>query len=174
MKRSSKGFLFENHENRTWHRKPTFYKSSALGPSKNGPGERFWKNMKTLWKHIGISMVFYGPQTIGNIGKQTLFLIWGRTKKDETTMSKIISKVILGGQQLRHWRPMPDLSSDLYHFSAMSEKHVFSTLVPKIRKFGPMVVSGRVCREGNTTFGSFGKRCKERRGMTESAPYSLL
>ena len=45
-KRSSKGCLFENHENRTWYQKPTFQKSSALGPIKNGPGERFWKNIK--------------------------------------------------------------------------------------------------------------------------------
>ena len=35
----SKGCLFENHENLKWHQNPTFQKSSALGPSKNGPGE---------------------------------------------------------------------------------------------------------------------------------------
>ena len=29
----------------------------------------------------------------------------------------------------RHWRPMPDLSFDLYRFGAMSEKHVFSKVV---------------------------------------------
>ena len=37
----SKGCVFENHENRKRNQNPTFWKSSALGPSKNGPGERF-------------------------------------------------------------------------------------------------------------------------------------
>ena len=37
----SKGCPFEKQENRKWHHKPIFYKSSALGASKNGPRERF-------------------------------------------------------------------------------------------------------------------------------------
>ena len=37
---------FGNPENRKGHPQTTFYKSSALGPSKNSPQEQFWKNMK--------------------------------------------------------------------------------------------------------------------------------
>ena len=45
-KRWSKGSLLENHENRKWHPNPICQKSLALGPSKNNPQERFWKNLK--------------------------------------------------------------------------------------------------------------------------------
>ena len=40
-------------------------------------------------------------------------------------MPKRILEVMTFGQKWQHWRPMLDLSSDLYRFSAMSENMFF-------------------------------------------------
>ena len=73
--------LFENHENRKWHPKPTFHNRSALGPSKNGPGERFWKNIKHLWKNDRTINGFWWSKTIENFWKTNTFLDFRSFKK---------------------------------------------------------------------------------------------
>ena len=80
-KRSSKGCLFENHENRTWHQKTTFHNRSALGPSKNVPGERFWKNIKNLWKNNRKINGFWWSKTIEKYWKTNTFLDFRSFKK---------------------------------------------------------------------------------------------
>jgi hypothetical protein len=42
---------FLNSENLKGHQKTSFCKKSALGPSKNGPQERFGKQIKKQWKN---------------------------------------------------------------------------------------------------------------------------
>ena len=82
QKMVSKRYLFENHKNRKWHQHQTFHKSSALGPSKDGLGERFWTNMKNRWTiNRKISIVFDDPKPLKSIEKQTLFLISGHSQK---------------------------------------------------------------------------------------------
>ena len=80
-KRWSKGCLFEKNENRKWYPRPTFYKSSALGPSKNDPGERFWKNMKKSWKNYRKINGFWLSKTIEKYWKQIFSLIFGHSQK---------------------------------------------------------------------------------------------
>ena len=84
-KRSSKRCLFENHENLKWHQKPTFHNRSALGPSKNGPGDRFWKNIKNLWKNYRKINGFWWSKTIEKYWKTNTFLDFRSFKK---TMKK--------------------------------------------------------------------------------------
>ena len=104
----SKGFLFENHENRKWHQKPTFQKSSALWPSKNGPQERFWTNMKNRWKNDRKINGFGWSKTIEKYWKTNTFLDLGHSKKQWKIDAKMapqryekMSKMEPGGGQDR-------------------------------------------------------------------------
>ena len=124
VKMWSKGCPFENHENRKWHPKQTFYKSSALGPSKNCLGERFWKNYE---KEIEQSIVFDGPKPLKSIEKQTFVLIFVHSEKNWKKDAKGTSKVMFGGPKWRHGPPRFDLSSDLLRLGAMPKNHHFWT-----------------------------------------------
>ena len=123
----SKRCLFETHENRKWHLNPTFHKSSALGPSKNGPGERFWKKMKNLWKHDWKINGFWWSKTIEKLWKTNTFLdIRSFTK----TMKKRCQR---GPQKSCFWIQNGDMGLPVstYHL-------IFDVLVrcPKIIIFG--------------------------------------
>ena len=69
-KKSSKGCLFENHENRKWHRNQLFRKVRDWDPLKTVPRSGFEKSMKNYWK----SMVFDDLKPLKSIEKHTLFL----------------------------------------------------------------------------------------------------
>ena len=58
-KMSAQSSLFGNPENRKWHQNHPMEARSTPGPSKNGPRERFWKNMKNNESSIGNWKVFY-------------------------------------------------------------------------------------------------------------------
>ena len=73
--------LSENPENRKWHLNPTFHKSSALGSSKNCPRERFWKNIKNLWKNNRKINGCWWSETIENYWKTNTFLVSWSFKK---------------------------------------------------------------------------------------------
>ena len=121
----SKRCLFENSENRTWHPKPTFYKSSALGPSKNSPRERFLINMKNNESPIGNWEGFYGPPKLKDIEQQTLFLILVTHENDEKTMPKGTSEDMTFEFKWWHGFPRFDLSFDFGRFGAMPKNNIF-------------------------------------------------
>ena len=102
-KRSSKGCLFENHENRKWHPNPTFQKSSALGPSKNGPQERFWKNMKNRWKNDRNINGFGWSKTIEKYWKTNTFLDFRSFKKRWQNDTKGDLKSHVLGSKMATW-----------------------------------------------------------------------
>ena len=107
-KRSSEGCLFEKHENRKWHQKPTFQKEWCWDPLKTVPGSSFEKTLKIYEKTIGKSMFFDGLKPLKSIEKQTLFLILGHSKKRPNGTSKVMFWV----PKWRHGLPKFDLSSD--------------------------------------------------------------
>jgi hypothetical protein len=82
-------------------------------PLKTVPGSGFEKTLKIYTKTIGKSMVFDGLKPLKSIGKQTLFLTFGHSKKNnEKTIPKRTSKVMCWGPKWRHGRPRFNLSFD--------------------------------------------------------------
>ena len=122
------GCLFEKHENWKWHQKPTFYKSSALGPSKNGPGERFWKNIEKLWKNYRKINCFWWSKTIAKYCKKPiLLLISGHSKRQWKNDAKGDLKSHVFCQKWRHGPPSFDLSYYFWRFGAMPKNLHFWT-----------------------------------------------
>ena len=145
----SKRCLFENHENRTWHQNQTFQESSALGPIKNNPKERFWKNMKNLWKHYRKSMVFDGPKPLKIIEKQRLFLILGHSKKryQRGPQKKI------WGSKMATWASQVWLIVWFLTFCCDAKKSSFLDAFPmdqKIEKIEPWSAKGLKVLKGRT------------------------
>ena len=120
---------FENHKNKEWYPKPAFCNSSALGPSKNEPWERFWNNMKNQWKNNRKINVFWWSKTIEKYLNTNSFLkFWSSTK----TMKKLCQtrphKSCFLVKKWRHGPPMFDLSSAFWRFGVMPKNDDFWTL----------------------------------------------
>jgi hypothetical protein len=63
----SKGCLFGNPENLKWHQNRPVEARSAPGPSKNGPRERFWNNLKNQWNFDRKMRGFWLSKTIQSV-----------------------------------------------------------------------------------------------------------
>ena len=94
----SKRCLFENPENRKGHLKPTFYKSLALGPSKNSPRQRFWKKKNRKW--IRKWKGFYSLVKLKSIEKQTLSWFLVIHKNDDKTTPKGTVQILFWGSKM--------------------------------------------------------------------------
>ena len=150
-KRSSKGCLFENHENWKWHQNQTFHNRSALGPSKNGPGERFWKNIKNRWKNDRKINCLWWSKTIEQYWKTNTFL-------DFRSFKKTMKKRCQNGSQkswtiVQNWargRPGSIYSSFLSIFGEGEKTWFFDE------------VTGRPKKQGKSTRGAPKARKKKR------------
>ena len=99
----------------------------ALGPSKNYPRERFWKNMQKQWNIYRKIDGFWWSQTFEKYWKTYFYWFSVIHKNNLKTMPKGTSQVVFLDPKWRHGRPRFDLSSDFLCFEPMPQKHDFST-----------------------------------------------
>ena len=112
--------------------------------------------MKINETTIGKPMLFDGPKPLTIIGKQFIFLIldhspkqWKNYAKGDLTSHVFGSKMVIQGSTY----PL------ILDVLVWCQKMMICWCPPaglKIRKFGSILVSGRVCREIQTTFGQRG------------------
>ena len=140
----SKRCLFENYENLKWYQKPIFLKSSALGPSKNGHGEKqTWNNDE---KTIGKSIFFDGPKPLKSILKLTLFLILGHSKKQWKNDVKGDLKSDFWGSTMATWASQFRLIIWFFTFWCEAKKSSFLDVFPmdqKIEQIEPWGAKGK-------------------------------
>ena len=99
--------------------KQTFYKSWHWDLLKTVQGRVLTKHDTEMKTHRKINY-FWWSKTIGKYCETRIYIF--RSFKYVKKMSKMILQVMSWDQKWWHWRPMPDLSSDLYRLGAMWKK----------------------------------------------------